>query len=220
MLFGNFAVRYAAYLIGHIQAPNLREISLMHIAGDDHTLLLSAMTGKFPELLIATLYGMEFPKNRVSNRVMVQWLLSVPKLKFMRVASMEAHMLACFYVDGRFHVKNEIPLFPTKEQAETIRANGSHLILCPELEAVEAQCISVESMAHFVHIRKTLGVPLRRLYVDRYWLEKMTPEEKAALQKERYGADFLIVTMTSRSMTQDEVIIWRQVREGRMDLRA
>ncbi|KAH9968627.1 hypothetical protein BC827DRAFT_1263144 [Russula dissimulans] len=220
LLFGNFSVRYATYLIGHIQAPNLREISLMHIAGEDHTLLLRAMTGKFPELLIATLYGMEFPKNRVSNRVMVQWLLSIPKLKFIRVASMEAHMLACFYVDGRFHVKNEIPLFPTKEQVETIRANGSHIILCPELVAMEAQSISVESMVDFVRIRKTLGVPPRRLYVDRYWLEKMTPEEKAVLLTERYGPDFLIVTTTSRSMTQDELIIWKQVREGRMGLRA
>jgi len=184
------------------------------MVGEDHAPLLKALTGKLPELLILTLYGVNIKKSAINGRIVTQWLLSIPKLKFMRVAAMKPHVLAHFFVDGRLHIRDDIPLVPTPQGKEAILAEGSRITLCPELEAIEVQHIDMESVVHFVFGRRRYGMPLRKLYIHHNWLQNMKPEEKAMLEKQSYEHNFVNVTVPM-SLTPVEEAIWMHVKATR-----
>ena len=214
LVLGDYFVTYAISYAGIIHAPNVREITLLNLVGEDHTKLFKVLTGRFPELLILSLFGVKIRKGAENARTIVQWLLSIPKLKFMRMAAMETDMFDLFYLDGRFHIRDDIPLKPTPEVKQAIQANGSPIILCPELEAIEAQQINVDSVVRFVSDRKKLEVPLRKLYIHHNSFENMSPDEWAILQKlEEDYANFVNVT-SAMSLTPMEESIWKQVRGG------
>ncbi len=213
LVLGDFAVSFAIFYAGIIHAPNVREITLLNLRGDDHAELFKVLTGKFPELLILTLYSVHILKGAKNERIMVQWLLSIPKIKFIRMAGMLPDLLDLFHVDGRFHNRNDIPLMPTTEVREAILANGSSIILCPEFEGIEVQHIDINAVVKFVSDRKELGVPLRKLYIHQNSLEAMRPEETAILQKQNYEHNFLNVA-SPMSLTPMEDSIWKQLRGG------
>jgi hypothetical protein len=212
-VLGDVRVTYAVFCARIIHAPNVRELTLLNLIGSDHTPLLKALTGKFPELLILTLYCVEVKRTANNGRILTRWLLSIPKLKFMRMALMKPPMLAQFFMDGRLHVRDDIPLIPTPEEKEAILADGSRIIICPELEAIEVQHIDMASVVNFVFGRKKFEVPLRKLYIHHNWLESMDPMEKALLEKQKYEYNFVNVTVPM-SLTPVEDAIWRQVRGG------
>jgi len=211
LILGDFLVTYAISYAGIIHAPNVREITLLNLVGEDHAQLFKVLTGKFPELLILTLFGVKIRKAAENARIIVQWLLSIPKIKFMRMAGMEADLLDLFYVDGRFHVRDDTPFMPPIEMTQSIWANGSPITLCPELEAIEAQQINIDTVVRFVSDRKKLEVPLRKLYIHHNSFEAMSAEDKAILEKQDYEHDFVNVT-PPMSLTPMEESIWKQVR--------
>jgi hypothetical protein len=214
LVLGDFLVTYAIFCAGIIHAPNVRDVTLINLGGQDHTQLFKVLTGKFPELLMLTLYFVNIQKRAENTRIMVQWLLSIPKIKFMRVAGMKTDLFDHLVVDGRFHIRNDIPLMPTAEVSEVVMANWSPIILCPELEGVEIQQININSAVKFVSDRKNLGVPLRKLYINQSTLETMSPEEAATLKRQNYEQNF-VNTMPPMSRTPMEESIWKQVRGGR-----
>ncbi|KAF8506770.1 hypothetical protein F5888DRAFT_33023 [Russula emetica] len=213
LVLGDFLVTYAIYYAGIIHAPNVREITLLNLGGEDHSQLFQVLTGKFPELLILSLFDVKIRKAAENARIMVQWLLSIPKVKFMRMAGMEADLLGLFYVDGRFHMRHDIPLMPATEVKQAIMANGSPITLCPELEAVEVQKININSVVRFVSDRKKLEVPLRKLYIHHNSFETMSPDERAILKKQNYEHNFVNVAAPMSSTPMEESI-WKQVRGG------
>ena len=150
----------------------------------------------------------------INERIVTQWLLSIPKLKFMRVAAMKPHVLAHFSVDGRLHIRDDIPLVLKPEEKEAILAEGSRITLCRELEAIEVHHVDMESVVQFVIGRRRDGVPLRKLYIHHDWLQNMKPEEKAMLEKQKYERDFVNVTVPA-SLTPVEEAIWMDVMETR-----
>jgi len=213
LILGDFLVAYAISYAGIIHAPNVREITLLNLVGDDHAQLFKVLTGKFPGLLILTLFGVKIRMAAENARIMVQWLLSIPKIKFVRMGGMEPDLLDLLCVDGRFHISNDTPLMLATEVTQTILANGSPIIPCPELEAIEAQQININSVVRFVSDRKKLEVPLRKLYIHHNWFESMSPDEKAILEIQDYEPEFLNVT-PPMSLTPMEESIWKQVRGG------
>ncbi len=213
LALGDFPVTYAIFCAGIIHAPNVREITLLNLVGEDHAQLFKVLTGKFPELLILSLFSVKIRKAAENARTMVQWFLSIPKVKFMRIAGMETDMLDLFYVDGRFHIRNDTPLMPPTEVRRAIQANGSPIILCPELEAIEVQQININSVVKFVSDRKNLEVPLRKLYIHHNSFETMRPDETAILQRQKYEYNFVYVS-GPMCLTPTEESIWKQVRGG------
>lgn len=213
LALGDFLVTYAIFYAGIIHAPNIREITLLNLVGEDHAQLFKVMTGKFPELLMLTLFSVKIRKGLENGRIMVPWLLSIPKIKFIRMAGMEPDMLDLFYVDGRFHIRNDIPLNLATEMKQAILANGSPITICPELEAIEVQQIDINSVVRFVSDRKRLEVPLRNLYIHLNSFNAMTPDETAILQTQKYEPNFVYVTVPMR-LTPIEESIWKQVRGG------
>jgi hypothetical protein len=213
VVLGDVRVTYAIFCAQIIHAPNVRELTLLNLVGEDHAPLLKALTGKFPELLILTLYCMDVKKTAKNGRILTQWLLSLPKVRFIRMAVMKPHMLAHFFMDGRLHVRDDIPLIPKPEEKDAILAEGSRIVLCPELEAIEVQHVDMESVIHFVFGRRKYGKPLQKLYIHHNWVERMTPKEKAMIEQQKYEYNFVNVTVPM-SLTPVEEAIWRQVRGG------
>ena len=212
LVIGDVHVTLAIFYARIIHAPNVREMTLLNLVGEDHVHLFKVLTGKFPQLLMLTLYSVHIRKFAENGRIMVQWLLSIPKIKFMRVASMKTDIIGLFFVDGRLHISDNIPLNLTDEGKEAVLGNGSPIILCQELEAVEVQRINAESVVKFVHDRKKLGVPLRRLYIHHNWVETMTPAEKATILK--LNEPNFVTVSTPMTLTPDEESIWKQIRGG------
>ena len=208
-IIGDMPISYAVFCAGVIHAPGVRELTLLNLGGDDHAPLLKALTDKFPELLILTLYCLNVTKNPQNARVMAQWLLSMPKVKFMRVAGMGQHMFAAFFSDGRFHNRDDIPLIPSPEEKAAIEATGSRIPFCPHLEAIEAQHIDTEVVVKLVRARLAFGVPLKKLYIHHQWLQNMTDQDKTIFQF--FGPNFIFVTVPM-TLTPDEELIWKQVR--------
>ncbi|KAI0308142.1 hypothetical protein B0F90DRAFT_1813458 [Multifurca ochricompacta] len=153
LVLGDTFIAYAIFCAGTIHAPNVREMTLLNLVGEDHAPLLKALTGKFPELLILTLYCLNVQKIPQNGRIMAQWLLSMPKVKFMRVAAMKSHMFMPFLGDGRLHITDDLPLPPNPEEEAAILANGSRINVLPNLEAIEVQRIDIDSVVNFVHGR-------------------------------------------------------------------
>ena len=211
LILGDVLVTYAIYYAQIIHAPNVREVTLLNLGGEDHTPLFNVLTGKFPELLILTLHRMNIRTTAENGRTMVQWFLSIPKIKFMRVAATMADVFSLFIVDGRLHIRNDIPLNLTTEDKAAILANGSPITLCPALEAVEVQHVNIDSVVKFVHDRKRLGVPLRKLFIHHDWLESMKDQERAIIEGQGYEHDFITVSMPMK-LTPVEESIWKQVR--------
>jgi hypothetical protein len=209
-ILGDFLVSYAIFYAGIIHAPNVRGITLLNLVGEDHTQLFKVLTGKFPKLLMLSLFALKIRQTAENTRIFVQWLLSIPKVKFVRIALMEADVLDLFCVDGRFHITNDTPFMPPTEATQ---ANGSPIILCPELEGIEAQDLNINSVVRFVSERKKLEVPLRKLYIHHDSFEKMSPEARDTLEKQNYEYDFVNVAIPMR-FTPMEDSIWEQVRGG------
>ncbi|KAH9049392.1 hypothetical protein EDB84DRAFT_1453741 [Lactarius hengduanensis] len=198
-ILGDMPIAYAIFCAGIIHAPKC----------DDHAPLLKALTDKFPELLILALYCLNVARTPQNARIVARWLLSMPKVKFLRVAGMETHMFSPFFADGRFHSRDDIPLVPSPEERAAIEATGPRLILCPNLEAIEVQHINTEVVIKFVNGRLEYGVPLKRLYIHCQWLQKMTDEDKRIFRS--FEPNFVIVTLPM-TLTPDEELIWKQVR--------
>lgn len=208
-ILGDMPISFAVFCAGVIHAPGVRELTLLNLGGDDHAPLLEELTDKFPELLILTLYCLNVARSPRNARIMAQWLLSMPKMKFMRVAGMEPHMFAPFFSDGRFHIRDDIPLIPSPEEKSAIEASGSRIAFCPNLEAIEVQHINTEVVIRLVHARIEYEVPLKRLYIHHQWLQKMTEKDKTIFQF--FGPNFVFVTVPM-TLTPDEESIWKQVR--------
>ncbi|KAF8482015.1 hypothetical protein DFH94DRAFT_417737 [Russula ochroleuca] len=213
LILGDVLVAYAIYYARIIHAPNVREMTLLNLGGEDHTPLFNVLTGKFPELLMLTLHRMNIRMSAENGRTMVQWFLSIPKIKFMRVAATMADMLGLFNVDGRLHIRHDIPLNLTPEYRAAILNNGSFIILCPELEAIEVEHVNIGSVVNFVHGRKNLGVPLRKLFIQHNWLESMEDPEKEVIKELNDEPDFINVSVPMK-VTPVEESIWKQVRGG------
>ncbi|KAI9444866.1 hypothetical protein H4582DRAFT_1911764 [Lactarius indigo] len=208
-ILGDMPIAYAVLYAGIIHAPGVRELTLLNLGGDDHAPLLKALTEKFPELLILALYCLNVATTPQNARIVAQWLLSMPKVKFLRVAGMETHMFSPFFADGRLHARDDIPLAPSPEERAAIEATGPRIMLCPNLEAVEVQHINTEVVIKFVRGRLEYGHPLKRLYIHCQWFQKMTDEDKKIFQF--FGPNFVFVTVPM-ALTPDEELIWKQVR--------
>lgn len=208
-ILGDMPVTYAVFCAGIIHAPAVRELTLLNLGGHDHAPLLQALTGRFPELLILTLFCLNVTTNPLNARIMAQWLLSMPKVKFMRMAGMEAHMFSPFLSDGRFHNRDDIPLAPSPKERAAIEATGSRIVFSPNLEAIEVQHMNTEAVIKLVRTRLALGMPLKRLYIHHQWLQNMSDQDKTIFQL--FGPNFIFVTLPM-TLTPDEDLIWKQVR--------
>jgi hypothetical protein len=229
LVIGDFSLQYAFYVLSQIKAPNVRDLTMMNMTGEDYSPLLTTMTGRFGEVRLLTLYTIEVADSPEGNRRLVMWLHSMPLMSYLRIAQIRRSMLDAFMADPSKY--ETTPPAPTTTFAEAVAAlpsisndlTGStprtgnpvttvpaptpakppRQILCPKFDILEYQSIDTEHIVALGKGRRALGIPLRKIYVNGPW----TPNINEREQEELHGIAHLYITPTGANTIEEEELL-------------
>ncbi|KAJ7786479.1 hypothetical protein B0H16DRAFT_1490613, partial [Mycena metata] len=68
-------------------APNVNDLTLMNLCGDDYLPLFLQLTSAFPKVRLLTAYSVQFNSSPLGLASMTRWLDSMPLLAYLRVAN-------------------------------------------------------------------------------------------------------------------------------------
>jgi hypothetical protein len=157
LVLGDVKCAYANYVLSHISAPNVRDMTLMNLNGEEYSEMAVKMTGMFPEVQLLTLYTVEMGGPPHTRRSIVRWLHSMPKLRYIRAAAILPHMLHIFLHDPRMYSVGRSP---------GSQDGGRPVVLAPKLEIFEFQFIDLDAVIAFGEGRRAIGAPLKKIYVN------------------------------------------------------
>jgi hypothetical protein len=173
-VIGDVALGYSFYVLTQFDAPNVRDLTLMNMNGEDYSHLFALITGKFPDVRLLTLYTVEVANHPDARRRTIGWLKSIPNLGYLRCAQIKRHVFDAFLEDpSRLDLPplEERPLVPPPRQ-----------ILCPRFNVVEYQSIDTDIILSFGKGRKELGVPLGGIYINDPWLRGLDARKMQILR--------------------------------------
>lgn len=172
LVVANFTAYYAWQVFSHIDAPNVRDLTLMNFMGD-YTILYTRLTSRFPKVKIVTLYGITCPINPESTKAFIGFLKAMPELLYLRMASLGIDVLQTFLYDADtlqlhprfvgavqefFRMKplqaSDLPL--TKEEVRFV---------APKLTVLECEAMDADSLKKFVAARIIAGAPINKIYL-------------------------------------------------------
>ncbi|KAG1783525.1 hypothetical protein EV702DRAFT_1190545 [Suillus placidus] len=175
LIIGGFSMLYSCYILSQFKAPNVRDLTLMNLTGEDYTTTIAVITARYKELRLLTLYAVNISPTEVGTKAMVRFLYAMPYLSYLRIASMKWHVVEAFNEDPREYGLGRdmvTQLFPQ-----------NRLVLCPKLQTIEFQQMSGTKIAEWAARRKELGAPLRKAYVNSPYVSKVTAEEADMIQQ-------------------------------------
>ncbi|KAG2756436.1 hypothetical protein P692DRAFT_20825678 [Suillus brevipes Sb2] len=175
LIIGGFSMLYSCYILSQFKAPNVRDLTLMNLTGEDYTPMIAAITGRYRELRLLTLYTVNISPTEGGTKAMVKFLYAMPHLSYLRIASMKWHVIEAFNEDPREYGLGRDTAIQSFPQ--------NRLVLCPKLQTIEFQQLSGTKMAEWAARRKELGVPLKRAYVNSPYVSNITPEEADMIQQ-------------------------------------
>lgn len=184
LVLAGFTVSYAMYLIFQIAAPNVRDLTLGNLVGEDYTPMYRNITMKarFPHIRILTFYSCEV----VPDQWMVRWLTSMPELVYLRLLNIQPLFLY-------FFLNRADP--PLRRQG--IDKNNSVpplTVVCPNLSVLDLQLVDPDAIIGWITHRQRLGRPIRKIYISEQMSDKMTVQhyksmrELAPIFRLEYGA--------------------------------
>jgi len=69
LVVADFTRQYAMYLFAQFNAPNVNDLTLMNLCGEDYLPLFLQLTSAFPKVKLLTAYSIQFdPEGQVSMR--------------------------------------------------------------------------------------------------------------------------------------------------------
>ncbi|KAG2156627.1 uncharacterized protein EDB93DRAFT_923591 [Suillus bovinus] len=169
LIIGDFSLVYSCYILSQFKAPNVRDLTLMNLSGDDYTTMITAITGRYKELRLLTLYTVNISPTEKGTKAMVRFLYAIPCLSYLRIASMNWHVIEAFNEDPRE--------YGLGKDIDTRSFPQNRPVLCPKLQTLEFQQLSGTKVAEWATRRKVLGAPLRRVYVNSPYISNVTAEE-------------------------------------------
>lgn len=175
LVIGGFSMLYSCYILSQFKAPNVRDLTLMNLTGEDYTTMIAAITGRYRELRLLTLYTVNISPTEGGTKAMVKFLYAMPYLSYLRIASMKWHVIEAFNEDPRE--------FGLGRDTVTQSFPQNRLVLCPKLQTIEFQQLSGTKIAEWAARRRELGAPLRRAYVNSPYVSKVTAEEAEMIQQ-------------------------------------
>ena len=169
LVVADFSVHYAHYILSHISARNVRDLTLLNLGGEDYSPFFAIITTRFPEVRILTVYSVEIVETVTSGRTIVKWLESMPLLAYLRIANVKKLFLELFLYDPQtFQHLRQPQLAPRK-------------VLCPQLSFLECQAVDPDMIVTWGTSRRELGAPVSKIYVSQDWAKKITRQQHAAL---------------------------------------
>lgn len=170
LVIADFSVNYANYILAHIAAPHVRDLTLLNCEGEDYTSLFATMTSRFPEVRMLTVYSVEIVESAISGRTVIRWLQSMPLLNYLRIANIKSRLLELFLYDPQ-----------TFQRLRQLQPPGRSTI-CPQLSILECQAVDPSMIAAWGTERRKVGAPLSKIYfTTQEWAAKLTREQHAAL---------------------------------------
>ncbi|KAG0707468.1 hypothetical protein DFH29DRAFT_895887 [Suillus ampliporus] len=175
LIIGGFSMLYSCFILAQFKAPNVRDLTLMNLAGEDYTPVIVGITGRCKELRLLTLYTVNISPTQRGKNAMVRFLYEMPHLSYLRIASMKWHIIETFNEDPR--------VYGLGRDAATQQLPENRPVLCPKLQTIEFQQMTGFKIAEWAATRKELGVPLRRAYVNSPYVGDLTAPEADMIQK-------------------------------------
>ncbi|KAG9314072.1 hypothetical protein JVU11DRAFT_4853 [Chiua virens] len=176
LTLGSFNLSFACFVVAQIDAPRVRDLTLMSMLGSDYIPLIAMLKGRFTQVRILTLYNMELQMNLVGKRTFVRWLDTMPEIGYARFARMNPEVLNLF-------AENPVNYRVPNEGERKAVAATCH-VLCPKFQCMEVQAMPAEAIAKLCRLRKGVGVPMKKLYLNTPWAQKLSTEQLKALQQE------------------------------------
>lgn len=177
---GSFNLPFACFILAQIHAPRVRDLTLMSMAGNDYMPLISMLTRKFKQVRILTMYNVELNMNPMGKQTFVRWLESMPEMGYARLARIKPEVLNMFAVNPR----NYRMSLEGGSAAPPEAVSPNRHVLCPKFQCMEVQALSAPAIAEFCRLRKGVGVPMKKLYLNSPWAQSLTHEHLKLLQQE------------------------------------
>jgi hypothetical protein len=150
----DFAVKYVMFLFSQFSAPDVNDLTLMNLCGDDYLPLFLQLTSVFTKIRLLTCYSIQFDVSPLGLASMTRWLDSMPLLTYLRVANVANQFFGIFF-----------------------RPTDIKTPVCPHLVVVDCQFIEPSILVQWVKDRADHGTPLRKIYVSEDLAKGLASEE-------------------------------------------
>ncbi|KAJ7293731.1 hypothetical protein C8J57DRAFT_1269797 [Mycena rebaudengoi] len=145
LVIADFTRQYSMFLFAQFSAPNVNDLTLMNLCGDNYLPLFIQLTSAFPKVQLLTTYSIQFEVSPYGSATMTRWLDSMPLLSYLRVANVASSFF------GTFFRTDDTPQ-PTP--------------VAPKLATADCQSIPTEMLVQWATDRAKHGAPLRKIYVS------------------------------------------------------
>ncbi|KAJ7161423.1 hypothetical protein C8R43DRAFT_334660 [Mycena crocata] len=159
LVVADFTRQYALFLFSQFSAPNVNDLTLMNLCGDDYLPLFLQLTSAFPKVRLLTAYSIQFQSSVVGLTSMTRWLDSMPLLTYLRVANVANQFFGTFFR----------------------RAGADSNPVAPNLAVVDCQSLEPAILVQWVKDRHRFGTPLEKIYISEDLGERLDTEQIKAL---------------------------------------
>ncbi|KAJ7678241.1 hypothetical protein DFH06DRAFT_569553 [Mycena polygramma] len=143
LVIADFSCLYLLLLFNQFSAPDVNDLTLMNLCGDDYLPVFLKITPAFPKVRLLTAYSIQFDASPAGLSAMTRWLDSMPLLTYLRVANVANQFFGIFF------------------RPHTVRTP-----VAPRLAVVDCQSIEPVLLVQWAKDRAKFGTPLRKIYVS------------------------------------------------------
>lgn len=191
LIMSDFSLNYASYVLSHITAPNVRDLTLMNLVGEDYTPMVAQITTRFTDVRLLTVYSVELFDSAQTNRTLVKWLESMPRLTYLRIAQVKQVFLDAFLRD------------PYTFELVMEQASSPGQCLCPNISILECQAVDPKVIYSWGVRRRSRGAPLKKIYITRDIASKISQEDQKMLST---LAGLFVLEFGGKAPEEDEIL--------------
>lgn len=172
LALADFSAPYATYVVSQFSVPNVRDLTVLNLQGQDYTQFFLAMVGKMKEVRVLTLFNAELLERPIgpdgarepdeaSRLAVVRWLESMPQIAFIRFGALHPNFLDNFLADPN-SIKPKDRLFPENN------------VILPKLKFLEWQRMQPIIVINWAMARKDrFNLPLEKIYINQATAEEI-----------------------------------------------
>ena len=210
LVLGNFPLNHALYICSLLSTPNVSNLTMVNFTGGDYSTLYDALRSTMPLVTILTFYRIDFfPTNQWMNSI-IRWLQSMPQVTYFRFGNVKPQILEVFLYDPNYNSQGSLIDEQTPE--EQPKTPQEQTIPCPKLaflDIADDDADQIEVIIRWVHTRKHLGSPLRRIYLKPSLANRMTVEQFQRLAA-GLGSGGKLCLRNPRTTTGDENLLMNE----------
>ncbi|KAF9567007.1 hypothetical protein CPC08DRAFT_627677 [Agrocybe pediades] len=152
LMFGDYNIIYALYALSQMDIPNVVDLTLMEIFGENLSPFFALLKSKTTKLQNLTL-SMKQPIPPNSVAAVVTWLAAQKDLYFLRLRGTHKTFIESFLYDSQTMARGTGP---------------SEHIPCPGLKYLEVHSLDTDLLSDFVEARLLMGAPLTKIYIGEH----------------------------------------------------